>query len=126
MPFGFETYDLYLANGAFGFNTGNSDIWGTGTSGLANQWVQVTAVFTNGDPHNNQLYINGVQQTLSQQLGGTPNSAQVSSTAKIGSWDNDTNYRFTGLIDAVQVYNGALTPAQVQAIYNAGAMGVCQ
>jgi hypothetical protein len=126
MPFGFETYDLYLANGAFGFNTGNGDIWGISSSGLANQWVQVTAVFTNGDPHGNQLYINGAQQTLTQQFGGTSTSAVVSSTAKIGSWDNDTNYRFTGLIDAVQVYNGALTPAQVQAIYNAGAMGVCQ
>jgi hypothetical protein len=126
MPLGFTSYDLYLYNGAFGFNTTSSDIWGISSSGLANQWVQVTAVFTNGDPHSNQLYINGVQQTLTQQAGTTPHSALVTSTAKIGGWNNNNSYEFTGLIDAVQVYNGALTAAQAQAIYNAGTVGVCQ
>jgi hypothetical protein len=35
------------------------------------------------------------------------------------------NYAFNGLIDEVQVYNAALTAAQVQGIYNAGNTGVC-
>jgi hypothetical protein len=35
------------------------------------------------------------------------------------------NYAFNGLIDEVQVYNTALTAAQVQALYTAGNAGVC-
>src|SRR5205807_5345277 len=49
MPFGFTSYDLFLANGSFGFNTGNSDLYGTSSAGLANRWVYVTAAFANGD-----------------------------------------------------------------------------
>lgn len=39
--------------------------------------------------------------------------------------DSYTNYPFNGLIDEVQVYNTALTAAQIQGIYNAGNAGVC-
>ena len=117
-------YDLLFWDGAFGFNTGNSDILGISSSGLANEWVQVTAVFTNGDPHSNELYINGVQQTLAQEVGSTPNSNQLLENAYIGGVPNF--YYFYGDIDEVQIYNGALTAAQIQAIYNAGSAGVCQ
>jgi hypothetical protein len=126
IAFGFTSYDLDFYSGGFGFNTANGDILGVSSTGMANQWVQVTAVFTNGDPHQNQLYINGVQQTLTQIVGSTPHSALVSSTAKIGSYNNNNNYQFQGLIDAVQVYNGALTAQQAMALYNAGAAGMCQ
>ncbi len=44
--------------------------------------------------------------------------------AKIGSWNNG-GYLFNGLIDEVQIFNGALSAAQVQSIYQAGAAGVC-
>ena len=114
-----------MYNGAFGFNTTGNDIWGISSSGLANQWVQVTAVFTSGDPHTNQLYINGVQQSLSEQIASTPYSAQVATQAKIGGWDNNNSYEFTGLIDEVQIFNGTLTAVEVQSIYQAGAAGVC-
>jgi hypothetical protein len=125
MPFGFTSYDLWLNSGHFGFNTGNGDIWGISSSGLANTWTYVTAVFSNGDPHENQIYINGVLQTLSQQFGSTSSSAQVATQAKIGSWNNNSNYLFNGLIDEVQIFNGALTAAEIQSIYQAGAAGVC-
>jgi hypothetical protein len=37
------------------------------------------------------------------------------------SWQEvNENRPFTGLVDDVQVYNTALTTAQIQAIYNAG------
>jgi hypothetical protein len=125
IPFNFNPYyDLWFMNGTFGFNTGNDEVWGIGSSGMANRWIQVTAVFTNGDPHNNQLYLNGVQQTLTQRSGTTPTSAQVSTTATIGNQNNRVYY-FNGLIDSVQVYNGALTQAEIQSIYDAGAAGVC-
>lgn len=36
-----------------------------------------------------------------------------------------TNWAFNGLMDEVQVYNTALTSAQIQGIYNAVNAGVC-
>lgn len=48
MPFGFGGYDLFLGWGGFGFNTGNSDLYGISIAGLANRWAHVVAVFTNG------------------------------------------------------------------------------
>jgi hypothetical protein len=123
MPFGFTNYDLWLYSGSFGFNTSNSDMWGISSSGLAGQWVYVAAVFTNGDAHLNQLYINGVQQSLSQQFGSTPSSVQqVATIARIGSWNNGS-YNFNGLIDEVQVYNRALSAAEVQSLYITGSAG---
>jgi hypothetical protein len=117
-------YDLMFWNGPFGFNTGNSDIFGiSSSSALYNSWVFVGAVFNNGDPHSNQLYINGVQQSLTQQVGTTPNSNQLLDNVYIGGVPN---YYYYGKVDEVQIYNGALTAAQIQAIYNSGSAGVCQ
>jgi hypothetical protein len=125
MPFGFTSYDLYLYGGHFGFNTANGDIWGINSNGLANTWNQVTAVFTNGDPRANKIYINGAEQSLSQQMGSTKSSVQVATQAKIGGWNNDGNYRFNGVIDELQIFNRALTAAEIQSIYETGAAGVC-
>src|SRR5439155_23800122 len=66
MPFGFNAYDLSFNNGSFGFNTGHGDIYGISSAGLANAWHLVTAVFNNGDAALNQLWIDGVQQALTQ------------------------------------------------------------
>ncbi len=128
MPFGFaQTYDLYLYAGSFGFNTGASDIWGISSTGLANRWVHVTAVFTNGDARNNKLYIDGVAQTLTQRLG-TTGSKSVTQNARISGWaaGGPRSYAFDGLVDEVDVYNRELTAAEVTSIYNAGITGKCQ
>ncbi|MGB7984257.1 MAG: Ig-like domain-containing protein [Terracidiphilus sp.] len=123
---GFPNYDLAFDAGGFGFNTNSGDIWGISESGLANKWVQVTAVFNNGNVKSNQLYINGVQQSVSQQRGSSPSSIQVQTPAYIGGQGSSyPSWYFNGLIDEVQFFNGALTPAQVQGIYNAGSAGVC-
>ncbi|MFZ1086684.1 MAG: Ig-like domain-containing protein [Terracidiphilus sp.] len=131
IPFSFTSpsAELYFKNGYFGFNTNNGDIWGISSSGLANTWIFVTAVFDNGDPHTNQLYINGIQQSLSQQMGSTPSSSQVSTQAWIGAQNFNSyggSYAFGGLLDEIQIYNRALTLAEVQNIYRTGAAGVCQ
>src|SRR5262249_36511891 len=94
MPVGLSGYDLYLSGGSFGFNTGNSDVYGISSAGLANAWHLVTAVFTNGDATQNQLYIDGVQQALSQRAGNSAGRGSLSSTARISGWANDSGYRF--------------------------------
>jgi hypothetical protein len=123
---GNSSYDneLWFYDGAFGFNIGCCDLLGISSSGFYDNWVFVAAVWNNGDPHNNQLYVNGVQQTLAQQKGTTPDSDQIGGNVVIGF--GFPNGGFTGLLDAVQIYNGALSSAQIQSIYNAGSAGVCQ
>ncbi|MDF1527984.1 MAG: LamG domain-containing protein [Sedimenticola sp.] len=118
MPIGWSRHDLWLRGGNFGFNTANSDVYGISSSGLANGWHHVTAVFTNGSVTSNKLYIDGVDQTLTQRLS-TPNNSQavVSSTLRIGGWQASNGYRFSGRIDEVKVYNGAVNQALVTALY---------
>ncbi len=88
-----------------------------------NQWTLITATQTANNPA--QVYFNGV---LQPSLNGGP--AWGGAISYSGTWfaigqDVDENWPFNGLIDEVQVYNTALTGAQVQAIYNAGGTGVC-
>ena len=122
---------LFFLNGAFGFTTGSYDVWGIPSSGLANTWTYVTAVFNNGDPRQNQLYINGTQQTLSQQQsnwGGTAGSEQLGSSAHLGGYPGGwgwSTYYFNGLLDEVQIFNGALPGSQINSIYESGAAGTC-
>jgi RHS repeat-associated protein len=121
MPFGFNVYDLRLVPGTgFGFNTANSDLYGVSMSAIpANTPLHVVAVFTNGGVTSNQLYINGVAQTLTQ-LTGTPQAQSATAAASISSWASNNHYTFPGTLDEVAVYNGALSSTRVQAHFNAG------
>ncbi|WP_448506140.1 DUF6701 domain-containing protein [Immundisolibacter sp.] len=120
MPVGWLRHDLWLTGGFFGFNTANSDVYGISSAGLANGWHHVVAVFTNGNVAANALYIDGVAQALSQRLS-VPNNANavVTTTLQVGGWQGDTGYRFSGRIDEVKVYDGALTGAEVGTLFTA-------
>jgi hypothetical protein len=67
-------YYLYFWGGdsnKFGFNTANTDSYGIANSTIANgKYHKVIAVFDYTNFANNELYIDGVKQTLSQ-VGGT-------------------------------------------------------
>jgi len=117
MPVGWFGYDLWLVGGHFGFNTGNSDVYGISSAGLASGWHHVAAVFTNGNVAGNKLYIDGVAQSLTQRLS-TPNNtfSYVNSTLRAGGWQRDNNYRFSGRLDEVKIYNGELKPGEVSTI----------
>ncbi|MFW8591009.1 DUF6701 domain-containing protein [Glaciecola sp. 2405UD65-10] len=119
MPIGFELYDIFIAGGGIGFNTSNSDLYGMYSSGLANTWYHFVFEFTNGQVSSNKIYINGEEQALSQ-LAGSPlnNLAYVSSDARIGGWNSDSEYRFHGLIDEFRIYDGALSVSQINTIMN--------
>ena len=116
MPIGWGGHDLWLVSGSFGFNTGNSDVYGIASAGLADGWHHVTAVFTNNNVTANKLYIDGVSQTLTQRQSSPNNSvAVVDPHLRIGGWWRDNGYRFSGNIDEVKVYSGEVTQAQVNA-----------
>lgn len=114
MPMGWYKHDLWLYNGAFGFNTWGSDITGISSSGLSLGWHHVAAVFTNGGVSNNKLYIDGIQQSLSLQTGNVNTAnATVQSTLKIGGVTVSSGYRFKGLLDNFKIYTGEITQSQV-------------
>ncbi len=119
MPVGWFRHDLWLVSGFFGFNTASSDVYGMNSAGLANKWVHVVAVFTNGSVTGNKIYIDGVSQTLSQKQG-SPNlpNAVVNANLRVSGWLSDTNYRFRTRVDEVEVFDGEMTQSQVLARYN--------
>lgn len=119
-PIGWFRYDLIFTGGKLGFNTSNGEVYGTSTTGLANGWHHVVAVFVNGSVSENKLYIDGVQKTLSAT--GSPNNANayVTSTLTVGGWGSDSGYRISGSrIDELKVYNGEISSTQVNADYTA-------
>jgi MSHA biogenesis protein MshQ len=119
MPIGWYQYDLWLNGGAFGFNTAASDIYGITSTGLANGWHHVVAIFANGNYLQSQLYIDGTLKTLSQQAGSQNTSlAVVQTTLQSGGWTSATNFRFSGRIDELKVYEGALTLSEITTLYN--------
>jgi len=114
--------------GSLDLDIGNGSSWYSAytTSQLPlNQWVLVTVVASANQP--DQFYFNGVLQPYLGQSGESIWNGTVSYS---GTWfaigqSISSNWAFNGLIDEVQVYNTALTAAQVQGIYNAGNAGVC-
>ncbi|NOT64846.1 MAG: hypothetical protein HOP06_02155 [Methylotenera sp.] len=119
MPIGWQLHDLWYNAGGFGFNTAGSDVYGIASPSLANTWKHVTAIFTNGSRTANSLYIDGIAQPLSVFSGNIiPANAIVGTTLRVGGWGNDNGYKFSGRIDELKVFNGALTPAQVTSLYN--------
>ncbi len=120
MPFGFSSpYDLEMTGSNFGFNTSCSDLWQMPftSAQYANKWVFVAAIFVNNNATSSQLYINGVQQTLSQS--GTPCSKAATASARIGYWPNGGTYYFSGYLDDFRIYNRALSAQEIQDLYNA-------
>jgi hypothetical protein len=86
-----------------------------------NQWTLITAVRTANNTA--QIYYNGVLQPTQSQAW-TGNITYTGAWFAIGQ-QSDANRPFAGLIDEVQVYNTALSAADVLGIYNAGNAGVC-
>jgi MSHA biogenesis protein MshQ len=117
MPIGWNTHDIWIVGGSIGFNTGNSDVYGVSSAGLANGWHHVAVEFTNGSVTSNRMFIDGVEQVLTQRQGTPSDSlAFVNSELRIGGWSVNRSYDFRGLIDEVRVYQGSLTTNEVTTI----------
>lgn len=114
MPIGWNFHDLWFFNNSFGFNSARGDIYGISSSSLANEWHYVTAVFHNHNLTKNKLYIDGVEQNLTQRRSSPNNSrALVDSRFRISGWRANNSYRFRGELDELKIYNGELTPSQI-------------
>ncbi len=125
MPFSFVQspnlwYDLLVAPNRIAFNTGVSDYWGVDTTVHMNSWVQVTAIFKNGDRNGSRLFINGIEQRLTDlapaaaprnSFNGVPNNA--TGNVMIGNW-NDLGAPFNGQLAELAIFNRSLTAEEVR------------
>lgn len=85
-----------------------------------NNWHHFAAI-RNGS--NFILYADGAQAASISKVMGDLDAADV--VPRIGNGLGTTNNRyFVGSIDELQIYNRALTQAEIQAIYNAGSNGM--
>lgn len=116
-------YGLVFHNGKFGFTTYNwsgssYDVNGVSTSGLSGGWHHVAAVFVNGAPASNKLYIDGVLKTLTQSGSTSSSYDQVGTTLYMGV-NNRTSggWYLSGRLDEVKVYTGELSQAEVTALH---------
>jgi prepilin-type N-terminal cleavage/methylation domain-containing protein len=109
-------YAVIFQNG-FGIHTGNSDVYGVPDTFLST-WVHIVTIFNNGDITAGQIYVNGVQQSLSKQRASDPANRNVTTAPTIGNFAGQS-YSLGGIVDDVRIYNRALSAAEVMALYNA-------
>lgn len=127
-------YDIYVNNNALGWNTGGADLYGLTASqvtalALTNNYVHYTFVMpANGALSGYQIWINGVQQTLSQVLGTTNQSISVLQqpgvVVQLNSWiqyGSLTPYELNVYYTSFRIYNRALLAAEIQQNYNIAA-----
>jgi hypothetical protein len=70
-----------------------------------------------------RLFVNGIQVASASATQPIPTS---SSNLAIGKEDLRTDRNFDGLIDEAELFNRALTPVEIQAIFNASINGKCK
>ena len=115
-PFAFGSNALTFNGPCFGFVAGQGGMSGVASSNLANRWVHVAAVFSNGGT--NQLYINGVPQSLA--CGSGSGSGTATPSIFISGTASNSNQYFGGSIADLQIYSSKLTQTQILQLYQSG------
>jgi hypothetical protein len=127
MIFGFNLYDVWTTSGRMGFNTAQSDQYGlTSTQvtnlGLLNQWKHYIFEMRSDVAYtNNKIYINAVNQSLSQVAGSesSGNRNFNSGNGRISSWLTSNAFNIRMDLAQFQVYNRALTATEILQNYHA-------
>jgi|GEM_PF-1514250 len=125
MPIGFYKYDLYFSGSNFGFNSFNSDVYGTASTGMAHRWAHVVVEFHANDVTQNKIYIDGVQETLSKRLANGPIASNIvlGDSFVVSGALSSTGYRHNGsMMDEIGVWNRALSSDEVQTLYQRGSL----
>ncbi len=82
-----------------------------------NEWTHLACTY---DRVAVRLYVNGVEVAISPATQAIPVSSDV---LGIGKLDGSTSRNFDGLIDEVEIFNRALSAAEIKAIFEAGSAG---
>ena len=82
-------------------------------------WYHVSIVVPSGATQTSDVlvYLDGINQSLSDEVGSAQTLDTTDTGVKIGSDEALANY-FKGLIDEVRIYNRALSAAEIKALYN--------
>jgi hypothetical protein len=100
------TFDQYNDDGA-GFITSNDTI-------STNEWHQIAITVDSSQSH---LYIDGVENNANSKEGYT---GSVPDNSFIGYRFEQSSYPLDGKISDLRIYNHALTPSEVQYLYQVG------
>ena len=127
MPFGWNQYDVYATGGAMGYNTFGNDVHGlTSTQvtnlGIVNNWKHLVFVMrTDVSYTNNKIYVNKVQQTLSQVQGSETSSRRNfnSGNGRSPGSRQGTSYLMPLYLSSFKVYNRELTQTEINQNYDA-------
>ncbi len=127
-PFGVPVGIIFGASNG-GTNVHTSDVVGTGFPVTAGQWHHVVGTY---DGTAVRLYVDGLERAAAPLTGTIP-PIGAGGFLTIGSEDGHTlcpscvgTRYFHGMIDDVQIFNRALSSAEVAAAFNAGAAGYIQ
>jgi hypothetical protein len=116
--------DWYISAGAMGYNSYGGDTYGLSSTqisnlGLRNNWRLITMTYTQNSPvSNNKVYVNGIEQSTSQQAG-TTNGMGFGNQINFASAFNNASYNLAATIGYISIYNRALTAAEVLQNFNA-------
>src|SRR5262249_36196748 len=120
---GTTQYSLNIGDGgtAGGVNCNiGGTVGATGGSVPLNQWTHVACTY---DRQNLRAYVNGTQVASTAATQAIPVGSQ---NLGIGQDPGFTDRNFDGLIDEVEIFNRALSQAEIQSIVNAGNAGKCK
>lgn len=115
------TGELYIvgtySSGKLYFSNGGGVVWGPTLQ--TNRWYHV-AVTNSGTMIT--LYVDGTALTPAPAI---PRSTIATTNETFTAGYLDSTRKLNGYLDEIQVYDHALTAAEIQAIYDAGANGLC-
>jgi hypothetical protein len=125
MFFGWYIHDVWTAGGTLGYNTGQGDVYGIPAArinqlNIRDRWAHYVFVMQAGDYNQNKIYINGVEQSLSQQYSNqyTPYTNFNSGNGRIGGWRLENSYQQVMDLGIFKIYNRQLTQAEITTSYN--------
>lgn len=112
----------------FGYGNGDPNWTNAFTSSTStvtdNNWHHVVGTL---DGATIKVYVDGLLESSSPYNGPPQTNTRP---VYIGKWHNTTggcsNRQFNGLIDEVEIFDHALSPSEIAAIYNAGSAGKCR
>jgi hypothetical protein len=108
------------------FELGDVVVQTTGVTLVPNMWYHLAMTYTQtGSSHNFNVYVNGVLTNSGTATG----IIDFVDTILVGAYFvfPDRIEQFTqGRIDELEIFNRALSTAEIQAIYNAGSAGKCK
>ena len=132
MPFGFTGYDVYTSGDSMGFNTGNSDRYGLTAQqvtdlGILGNWKHIVYIMQNNvsvstAPYtNNKIYVNSLDQSLSQVAGTQGGSTRnfTNGLGVISGWLSNTSYKASMDLSYFKIYNKKLSDSEIQQNFNA-------